>query len=147
MIFAWQLVSIKFFVFLLYKILSVYCVSNFDCESLSGTTVCKETVDGGAKTCQVSSTCTNVCSSEEFCSAANQCQYGKSKLLEEYQNSAICLVFCAVMSDCSTVVGFTSCTELSGGPITCQAPSTCLATTSCTGGEYCSSDHVCMTAG
>ena len=59
--------------------MSVYCVSNFDCESLTGTTVCKETVAGGAKTCQTSSTCTNVCSSEEFCGAANECQHGKSK--------------------------------------------------------------------
>ena len=61
---------------------SVYCVSNYDCESLTGTTVCKETVHGGAKTCQAPSTCTQVCSSEDFCDAANICQYGKLKFID-----------------------------------------------------------------
>ena len=55
---------------------SVNCISNTDCESLTGTTVCKETVAGGAKTCQAESTCTQLCSSEAFCDGANICQYG-----------------------------------------------------------------------
>ena len=59
-------------------IISVYCVSNIDCESLSETPVCKETIPGGAKTCQASSTCTQVCSSEEYCNAINICYYGMS---------------------------------------------------------------------
>ena len=57
--------------------ISVYCISNMDCESLTGITVCKETVHGGAKTCQASTSCTQVCSSEEYCGASNVCQYGK----------------------------------------------------------------------
>ena len=54
----------------------VYCKYNSDCESPSGTTVCKETVTGGAKTCQTSSSCTQVCSASEFCDSANVCQDG-----------------------------------------------------------------------
>ena len=56
----------------------MYCISNTDCESLTETTVCKETVAGGAKTCQASTTCTQVCASGEFCDHANICQYGKA---------------------------------------------------------------------
>ena len=59
----------------------MYCISNADCESLIETNVCKETVAGGAKTCQASTTCTQVCSSGEFCDHANICQYGKSMIL------------------------------------------------------------------
>ena len=42
--------------------------------------MCKETVGGGAKTCQASGTCTQVCSSGEFCDAANTCQDGISNV-------------------------------------------------------------------
>ena len=54
----------------------MYCISNFDCVSFTGITVCKETVHGGAKTCQSSTTCTQDCSSGDFCDAANVCQDG-----------------------------------------------------------------------
>ena len=54
----------------------VTCNSTLDCASLSDTTVCKESLAGGAKTCQVSDSCTKLCSSGHFCSAANICQYG-----------------------------------------------------------------------
>ena len=57
---------------------SVYCISNIDCESLSGSTVCKENVAGGAKTCQASTTCTQDCSIGEFCDSANMCQNGNT---------------------------------------------------------------------
>ena len=64
-----------------YKILvfsfSVFCISSTDCESLAVTTVCKETVSGGSKTCQSSTSCSQVCSSGAFCNTANICQDGK----------------------------------------------------------------------
>ena len=58
----------------------MYCISNTDCESLTGTTVCKETVHGGARTCQASTVCSQVCSYKEFCDAANTCQYGRLQM-------------------------------------------------------------------
>ena len=57
--------------------ISVFCISNGDCENLTGATVCKETVAGGSKTCQASVTCNKACSSNEFCAASNICQNGK----------------------------------------------------------------------
>ena len=62
------------------NIFLVYCISNTDCESLTGTTVCKETVHGGARTCQASTVCSQVCSYKEFCDAANTCQYGRLQM-------------------------------------------------------------------
>ena len=41
-----------------------------------GSYVCKETVAGGAKTCQYETACTQHCSVGQFCDAANLCQYG-----------------------------------------------------------------------
>ena len=55
---------------------------------------------------------------------------------------------CAITSDCSTVIGLTSCKEsISGGPLTCQATSTCLATTSCSDEEYYTSVDTCLAPG
>ena len=51
-----------------------------DCESLIGTTVCKESIAGGLKTCQASSFCTQDCNLEEFCDASSICQNGISFL-------------------------------------------------------------------
>ena len=59
-------------------IISVSCISNSDCES--ETLVCKESVDGGQKMCQASSTCTETCSSVEFCDSTNTCQDSKVKI-------------------------------------------------------------------
>jgi hypothetical protein len=55
--------------------ISVSCISNSDCEF--ETLVCKESVDGGQKICQASSTCTETCSSVEFCDSTNTCQDSK----------------------------------------------------------------------
>ena len=127
----------------------MYCLSNYDCESLTGTTVCKESVHGGAKTCQASPTCTQNCPSDKFCDAANMCQDGKLIILKfKIKIIRIISVICSVTSDCSTVTGLTSCKELiTGGPLTCQSTSTCLAVPSCSHGEYCSSLNVCYGTG
>ena len=55
----------------------VYCNSNTDCEVIIGANVCKETIYGGAKTCQPSTSCTQICSSGEYCDASNICHDGK----------------------------------------------------------------------
>ena len=57
--------------------ISVFCISTTDCETLTGTTVCKETIAGGVKYCQSSATCADVCSSGEFCDTDNICQDGQ----------------------------------------------------------------------
>ena len=58
-------------------LISVYCISNTDCETLEDTPVCKETVYGGSKTCQESLSCTNDCNSGEYCDASNICKEGE----------------------------------------------------------------------
>ena len=123
-------------------------MSNTDCKVLDGTTVCKQTVDGGAKTCQSAATCTQDCPSGEFCDSENVCQYGLFDLFYTQNKTYYCLVLCSVTSDCSTVSGLTSCKELiTGNPLTCQAPSSCLATTDCSKEEYCTADNICLGAG
>ena len=58
----------------------------------------------------------------------------------------VILVLCAVMSDCFTVTGFTTCKELATtGPPTCQPVSACQS--SCSDGDYCSSDDICKKTG
>ena len=57
----------------------VYCISNTDCQV--GSTVCKETVPGGAKTCQVESSCQVSCSSGQFCDAGDACQAGDNQCM------------------------------------------------------------------
>ena len=123
----------------------VYCSSNLDCDSLSSSTVCKETVHGGAKTCREPETGTEDCSSHEFCAADNSCQPGKF-LIIFYTDYNCLLGVCGVMSDCSTLPGFTVCKEISGGSsLTCQPVSSCLA--DCSLGEYCSVDNTCIRQG
>ena len=58
----------------LFILFSAFCNSNSDCTA--GVTVCKETVDGGSKTCQIEASCKSLCSAGQFCDAANLCQYG-----------------------------------------------------------------------
>ena len=57
-----------------------YCLSNADCSSDTGLPVCKETVYGGAKTCQAENSCKQACSDEQFCDFANICKNGQSAI-------------------------------------------------------------------
>ena len=72
-------------------------MSNTDCEAITGKPICKETVAGGAKSCQAASTCTHPCASGEFCDAANICQYGNLNIYKVivmlYNFSVLCCFF------------------------------------------------------
>jgi len=108
---------------------TVFCTSSSDCSSFATTPVCKENVLGGIKTCQAVSSCSQSCSGERFCDANNICQ----------------LVVCSVTSDCSTVVGFTSCKELIlGGSLTCQVTASCGTSSFCSDGSYCTAANACF---
>ena len=55
---------------------------------------------------------------------------------------------CSVTSDCSTVVGFTSCKELiSGGSLTCQVTASCGTSSFCSDGSYCTAANACFALG
>ena len=59
------------------KTIAVYCKAGEDCL-LTGSGVCKETTEGGVKTCQPDSSCSQTCEPYEFCSAAESCTEGNN---------------------------------------------------------------------
>ena len=127
-------------------ILIVSCISNADCQQQPDSPVCKETVYGGAKTCQESLSCTEECAESQFCDASNNCREGR--LISKHNLGLYFSVLCATNADCSSVPGLPTCKELvNGGPLTCQANSTCLAVDTCQDDQYCASSDVCITVG
>ena len=56
------------------------CTTNSDCYTY-GTMICKESVVGGAKTCQTPATCLADCAALQFCNAANICIWTTGKIL------------------------------------------------------------------
>ena len=73
----WKILLLR----ILFTKFQVTCISNSDCESISGNLICKETTPGGAKTCQPSYTCHLSCGSDQFCSSASVCQFGKNSII------------------------------------------------------------------
>ena len=55
----------------------VYCISNWDCQNFQDKPVCKESIPGGAKSCQASETCSQTCAEGLYCDAYGTCQNGK----------------------------------------------------------------------
>ena len=86
--------------------------------------VCKESVRGGARTCQSVSTCTR-----EYCTTENVCEDNIS----------------SVASDCYLPTSLTTCKELAAvGPHTCQPVSTCQSPSPCSEVEYCAENNACQ---
>ena len=54
--------------------ISATCTSNADCESSPSHPICKETVNGGSRTCQSTKSCTTECLPAKFCDPANKCR-------------------------------------------------------------------------